>query len=213
VTRQAGPESVPTELRGHGLTLIRGDRALFCDLDFRVAAGELIVIEGANGSGKTSLLRVMAGLVQPQEGSVAWRGIDTARQRQAYHDELVWMGHRPGFKGDLTISENLRVEAGLRRTRRATTTTVLERLGLGSVCGLPFRVLSAGQQRRVALARMLLADAALWLMDEPFTNLDVSGQVLVTELLRGHLNDGRMAVVATHHELTIGTPLQRIRLT
>jgi heme exporter protein A len=211
--RQAGPESVRAELRGHGLTLIRGDRALFCDLDFRVAAGDLLLVEGANGSGKTSLLRVMAGLVQPQEGSVAWRGVDTARYRQAYHDELVWMGHRPGFKGDLTIIENLSVEAGLRRTRRATTTAVLERLGLGSVCGLPFRVLSAGQQRRVALARMLLADAALWLMDEPFTNLDVSGQVLVTELLRGHLNDGRMAVVATHHELTIGTPLQRIRLT
>jgi heme exporter protein A len=213
VIRQAGTGSVPAELRGHGLTLIRGDRALFCDLDFRVAAGELLLIEGANGSGKTSLLRVMAGLVQPQEGAVAWRGVDTARQRQAYHDELVWMGHRPGFKGDLTISENLRVEAGLRRTRRATTTTVLESLGLGSVGGLPFRVLSAGQQRRVALARMLIAGATLWLMDEPFTNLDASGQALVTELLRQHLNDGGMGVVATHHELTVGTPLQRIRLT
>ncbi|HUD97475.1 MAG TPA: cytochrome c biogenesis heme-transporting ATPase CcmA [Woeseiaceae bacterium] len=211
--RQAGLESVPAELRGHGLTLIRGDRALFCDLDFRVAAGELLLIEGANGSGKTSLLRVIAGLVQPQKGSVAWRRFDATRHRQAYHDELVWMGHRPGFKGDLTMTENLRVEAGLRRTRRATTSTVLERLGLGSVSGLPFRVLSAGQQRRVALARMLLADATLWLMDEPFTNLDVSGQALVTELLRGHLNDGGMGVVATHHELTIGAPVQRIRLT
>lgn len=211
--RRPGSDSERAELRGRGLTLVRGDRALFCDLDFRVAAGELLLIEGANGSGKTSLLRVIAGLLLPEEGSVLWRDAKATRNRQAYHDELVWMGHRPGFKADLTIAENLRVEAGLRRTRGAATTTVLERLGLESVAGLPFRVLSAGQQRRVALARMLLAGATLWLMDEPFTNLDAAGQTLVIELLQAHLNGGGVGVVATHHPLAVAGPLQRIRLT
>jgi heme exporter protein A len=203
--------SVP-QLAGRDLALIRGDRELFRDLNFDLAAGQLLLIEGPNGSGKTSLLRVIAGLVQAQDGTITWRGDDIARHRQAYHGELVWLGHRPGFKGDLTVAENLRAEAGLRRSSAEPGMPLLERLGIAALTGLPFRVLSAGQQRRIALARLLLADAALWLMDEPFTNLDAGGQTLVANLLQVHLAGGGTAVVATHHEMNIDVPVQRIRL-
>lgn len=206
-------DSPPHRLAGRDLALVRGDRALFRDLNFDLVAGQLLLIEGPNGSGKTSLLRVIAGLVQPQDGTITWREADIAQHRQAYHDELVWLGHRPGFKGDLTVAENLRAEAGLRRTSTAPGMPVFERLGIATLTGLPFRVLSAGQQRRIALARLLLADAALWLMDEPFTNLDAGGQALVASLLQAHLAGGGSGVVATHHELNIDVPLQRIRLT
>ena len=200
-------------LAGRDLALIRGDRALFNGLSFELTAGQLLLIEGPNGSGKTSLLRVIAGLVQPEDGgTITWRGADIAQHRQAYHDELVWLGHRPGFKGDLTVAENLRAEAGLRRTT-APGMPLFERLGIAALTGLPFRVLSAGQQRRIALARLLLADAALWLMDEPFTNLDAGGQTLVAKLLQAHLAGGGTAVVATHHDLDINAAVHRIRLT
>ena len=208
-----GKSDSPTtqRLAGRDLALIRGDRALFRDLSFNVAAGQLLLIEGPNGSGKTSLLRVIAGLVQPEDGTITWRGDDIASHRQAYHGELVWLGHRPGFKGDLTVAENLRAEAGLRRAV-APGMPVFERLGISALTGLPFRVLSAGQQRRIALARLLLADAALWLMDEPFTNLDAGGRTLVANLLQAHLAGGGTGVVATHHELNIDAAVHRIRL-
>ncbi len=206
-------DSSTPRLAGRDLALLRGDRALFRDLKFDLVSGQLLLIEGPNGSGKTSLLRVIAGLVQPEDGTITWRGGDIARHRQAYHGELVWLGHRPGFKGDLTVAENLRAEAGLRRTSAEPGMPVLDQLGIAALTELPFRVLSAGQQRRIALARLLLADAALWLLDEPFTNLDAGGQELVANLLQAHLAGGGAAVVATHHELNIDAPVQRIRLT
>ncbi|MEX0977034.1 MAG: cytochrome c biogenesis heme-transporting ATPase CcmA [Woeseia sp.] len=208
-----GKSCIPAQrLAGRDLGLIRGERVLFRDLNFDLAAGQLLLIEGPNGSGKTSLLRVIVGLVQPQDGTITWRGADIAKQRQAYHDELVWLGHRLGFKGDLTVAENLRAEAGLRRMSAAPDLPVFEQLGIAALTGLPFRVLSAGQQRRVALARLLRVKAVLWLMDEPFTNLDAGGQALVTKLLQAHLAGGGTAVVATHHELNIDASVQRIRL-
>jgi heme exporter protein A len=205
------PDSPPALLCGRGLLLIRGDRLLFGDLAFSVAPGELLQIEGANGSGTTSLLRVIAGLLPPEEGEVCWRQKDIARHRQSLHDELVWLGHRPGFKGDLTLAENLRFEAGLRRSARPLA-EVFERLGIGALAHLPVRVLSAGQQRRGALARMLLAGALLWLLDEPLTNLDADGQVLASQLLDEHLAAGGLAVMASHRDLALRAPVQRIRL-
>jgi len=199
-------------LTGRNLLLIRGDRALFSDLEFDLGRGEMLQIEGANGSGKTSLLRVIAGLTPPQEGIVRWRDRDVSRKRQALHDDMVWAGHRPGFKGDLTLAENLRFEAGLRRHGVRPLNTTVKRLGLASLMGLPFRVLSAGQQRRATLARLLLTDAALWLLDEPLTNLDVVGQTLVAELLDAHLAGGGLAVVASHRDLDLSAAVNRLRL-
>lgn len=152
-------------LQGRGLAVVRGERRLFSRLDFALGAGELLRVEGPNGSGKTSLLRAVAGLIEPDGGEVLWRGEPVRRHRQAYHAELAWMGHRPGFKGDLTPTENLRFEAGLRAGGTLAADETLERLGLGTLRRVPFRLLSAGQQRRLALARLVLSGATLWLLD------------------------------------------------
>ena len=199
-------------LFGRDLLLIRGDRVLFSGLGFSLGKGELLQVEGPNGSGKTSLMRVIAGLLPPEEGVVRWRDGDVSQERKALHEETIWVGHRPGFKGDLSVVENLRFEAGLRRPGRRPVVEALERLGLASLEQLPFRLLSAGQQRRAALARMLLADAVLWLLDEPLTNLDAAGQSLIGELLDAHLAAGGLAVVASHRDLGVEAPVKRIRL-
>lgn len=195
-----------------GLTVVRGDRCLFANLDFALHAGELLLVEGPNGSGKTSLLRAIAGLLPADEGEVRWRGASTRAIRQAFHAEVAWMGHRAGFKGDLTLLENLRFESGLRRPGEEVADAVLERLGLAGLRRIPFRLLSAGQQRRVALARLLLSGAALWLLDEPFTNLDAAGRELVVEVVTAHLRSGGLAAMASHQEPHIDAPVRRIRL-
>lgn len=199
-------------LAGRGLTVLRGERCLFAGLGFGLGEGELMLVEGANGSGKTSLLRATAGLLPPDEGEVLWRGEDTRRTRQAFHAEVAWMGHRAGFKGDLTLLENLRFESGLRRPGGTAADAVLTRLGLDGLHHLPFRLLSAGQQRRGALARLLLADATLWLLDEPFTNLDAAGRELVVGLLAEHLAAGGLAAMASHQDPGLESPVVRIRL-
>lgn len=199
-------------LTGSGLTVVRGDRCLFADLDFALQAGELLLVEGPNGSGKTSLLRAIAGLLPADEGEVRWCGENTRAIRQAFHAEVAWMGHRAGFKGDLTLLENLRFESGLRRPGGDAGEAVLERLGLAGLRRIPFRLLSAGQQRRLALARLLLSSAALWLLDEPFTNLDSAGRELVIEVLTAHLAAGGLAAMASHQEPRIDAPIRRIRL-
>lgn len=199
-------------LEGQGLALLRGDRCLFENLDFALAGGELLVIEGPNGSGKTSLLRVIAGLLEPEEGLLRWNGRPVAADRQRWRASLVWMGHRPGFKAELTLVENLAFEAGLRTMDVPSMADCLARVGLQPLTKLPFRVLSAGQQRRVALARMLLADAPLWLMDEPYTNLDQAGRRLVAELLEAHLAGGGLAAVASHQPLAVRAAARRIVL-
>jgi heme exporter protein A len=200
------------ELSGHDLALIRGNRCLFQGLNFTAGSGELLVVEGPNGSGKTSLLRAIAGLIDPDEGVVRWNNTSVKKNRQSFHALLVWMGHRPGFKGDLTLIENLRFEAGLRSMRMSTAEHQLLRLGIVKLTDIPFRALSAGQQRRVALARMCLSDAPLWLMDEPFTNMDAEGQALVVDVLREHLQDGGLCVMATHQRFEIDARIRRIEL-
>jgi heme exporter protein A len=200
------------ELSGQALTLIRGDRCLFQGLEFVLNSGELLMVEGPNGSGKTTLLRAVAGLIEPDEGIVRWNKTNVRQDRQAFHASLVWMAHRPGFKGDLTLIENLRFEAGLRTMTMSAAEHHLVRLGVATLTDIPFRALSAGQQRRVALTRLILADAPLWLMDEPFTNLDAAGQDLVIEVLQEHLREGGMCVMATHQQVELDAPVQRICL-
>ena len=194
------------------LTLIRGELCLFENVGFALGPGQMLLLKGRNGSGKTSLLRALLGLLEPEAGTIQWDGEPIADVRQAYCRSLVWMAHRVGFKADLTLVENLLFESSLRPFDYADFDAVLERLGLNRLKKLPVRFLSAGQQRRVGLARMLLADAPLWLMDEPFTNLDADGRQLVVDVLDEHLAAGGLCVIATHQDVVVDAPTQKVDL-
>jgi heme exporter protein A len=202
---------VTDRLHGRDLALFRGDRCLFKGLGFAADAGELLVIEGPNGSGKTSLLRAIAGLLEFETGEVRWNGQPLRDHYQGFRAETAWFSHRVGFKSDLTILENLAFEAGLRATS-TDREPVFQRLGLERLLDLPFRVLSAGQQRRAALARLLLSRSSLWLMDEPFTNLDKAGQALVVDLVKAFLADGGTCLMASHQHIDIDGSTRRVIL-
>ena len=200
------------KLSGNDLTLFRGDRCLFRHLDFALNAGELLLLEGQNGSGKTSLLRAIAGLIELETGSVSWNGVAVLEQRESFHNSLAWMAHRVGFKADLTVLENLQFESALRPQSDRELDEIFSRLGIGRLGRLPMRALSAGQQRRIALARMLMSAAELWIMDEPFTNLDRDGRALVIELVSEHLSRDGMALIAAHQDIDLDVPMQIIKL-
>ena len=199
-------------LSARDLCLFRGDRCLFQDLEFALTPGELLLVKGPNGSGKTSLLKALAGLIEFETGEVHWQGEPVARVPQAFRSALGWFSHRVGFKGDLTPVQNLRVDAALRPFRDLDPREVLCRVGIVAAADLPMRVLSAGQQRRTALARLLLSDASLWIMDEPLTNLDSDGQSLVNEVIAEHLDRGGIGIVASHQSVEIDAPTQSLRL-
>jgi len=199
-------------LSANDLCLLRGDRCLFQNLEFALNSGELLFIEGANGSGKTSLLRGIAGLLEFETGYVSWDGQKVTDAYQLFRSELVWLSHRVGFKEELNLLENLQFESALRSSSMEKADAVIERLSLARLGSLPFRYLSAGQQRRVALARMVLANARLWMMDEPFTNLDKAGRGLVAELISEHLGVGGLCIIASHQTVEIDAPTKRVTL-
>jgi heme exporter protein A len=194
--------SFPAALRleARGLAVRRGFRLLFEGLDVDLAAGDILQLTGANGTGKSTLMRLLAGFTQPDAGSVRWLGLgaeDDAATLLHYH------GHREGLREALTPAENLAFAAGLLGGEAARIPLALERLGVGALADLPVQVLSAGQRRRVALARLLVAPRPVWLLDEPLAALDVAGQALVSALLDEHRQAGGMAIVATHQPLGI----------
>jgi heme exporter protein A len=205
-------EALTAQLAADALTLFRGDRCLFKGLSFALNPGELLLLKGRNGSGKTSFLRAIAGLLELESGSVFWNEVAVSREPQVFQNSLVWMAHQVGFKGDLTLLENLHFEAALRPQSRQDFEDVLKRLGLNRLKRLPMRSLSAGQRRRVALARMLLSDAQLWIMDEPVANLDSEGRALVVELIREHLAADGMVIMAAHQDFDIDATVQTIEL-
>lgn len=197
----------------HDLACARGERLLFKDMNFTVGAGELLLVQGGNGQGKTSLLRLLTGLARPEAGEIRWRGEPIRQCRDLFHAEMIYLGHANGVKDDLDPIENLRFAEGLqgRAFERERAIDLLQGLGLARCLDLPCRVLSFGQRRRVALSALLLADAKLWILDEPLTGLDVHAVALMEELLRAHLAAGGLAVATTHQALNLeGVRVQRL---
>ena len=204
--------TAPPLLETRRLSFRRQDEAVFAPLDFSVHAGELVLVEGDNGSGKTTLLRILGGLLHADEGDLLWRGEPMQRDRCV--GERVLLGHQLGLKSELTPRENLQVALGLHGCRPgASIESVLAQAGLAGYEDEPVRTLSAGQKKRVALARLLLIPATLWLLDEPYANLDRIGIALVNSMLAAHVGDGGAALVTSHGAVSFhGGEPQRIRL-
>jgi heme exporter protein A len=184
--------------------LWRGERHVLRDVSFAASQGQCVLLTGKNGAGKTTLLRAIAGLLELESGEVTWSGASTRASRDAFHAELAYLGHEPPLKGDLTGYENLRYSIGIRRAvARTELEAALARTGAAQFAARPVRTLSAGQRRRVALAGLMLADAKLWLLDEPTTNLDTEGQGLVGELIAAQLASNGIVIAAVHHSLPL----------
>ncbi len=191
----------------------RGDRHVLRSVSLTLEPGELLQVSGPNGTGKTTLLRVACGLLRPEQGRVAWRGVPIASIRPQFQSMLAYAAHEPALKSDLTPLENLRYSVGLKRAvGTAELEAALARSGVAGCAQLPVRVLSAGQRRRVSMARVLAMRCTLWMLDEPFTNLDTAGSALVSDLLDEHVRQGGMALVVAHHELRSSTHLRRMEL-
>jgi len=185
------------------LACVRGERRLFSDLAFDLAPGEWLHVQGENGAGKTTLLRALVGLSPPAAGEIRWRGAPIGRLGEDYRRELLYLGHHGAVKEDLTPLENLRVAAALdgRQLDERDTLATLHRFGFKGREELPVRFLSAGQKRRVLLARLVTRQATLWILDEPFTALDVKAVDMLSALIGEHLAAGGMAILTSHQTM------------
>jgi len=177
----------------------RGDREVLAGVGLEAAAGDCVHVIGPNGSGKTTLLRVVAGLLTPEQGTVEWNGRPTRAHRDEWCANFSYLGHSDGLKPELTARENLVFDAGLRRRLRpGEIVTALIAVGLAAAHDQLAGFLSAGQSRRLAMARVVLAKAPLWILDEPYTNLDHDGSALVSSIIGRHLDAGGAALIAAH---------------
>lgn len=191
----------------------RDDRILFSHLCFSVSAGEIVQIEGQNGSGKTTLLRILCGLMRNYEGEILWRGEPVEKVRDQFCRELLYFGHQAGVKAVLTPEENLRWYAALQPGVGVDRIeAALQQVGLRGYEDVPCHSLSAGQNRRVSLARLYLSRAPLWVLDEPFTAIDRQGVAAKEKLLLEHAERGGSVILTTHHELGIKGPVRKINL-
>jgi heme exporter protein A len=191
----------------------RGDRHVLKGVSLNLRPRQLLHISGPNGTGKTTLLRVVCGLLRPESGLVSWLGRSISGIRNEYQATLAYASHEPALKADLTALENLRFVVGLkRRVTIGELRASLDQTGVAACADLPARVLSAGQRRRVAMARVLAMSASLWLLDEPFTNLDAAGTDLLRSLLQSHVERGGLALVVAHHDLKLDCSVHRLEL-
>jgi len=191
-------------LVAEGLSCLRNEEMLFENITFSLTSGEVLQIEGANGSGKTSLLRILCGLAIPEEGKVSWNNQDIQDIRSEYTQDMHYIGHTNGIKAELTAIENLAVAQSLTTARQdCSCEDALAQMGIESLAETSVRKLSSGQRRRVALSRLLILNARLWLLDEPFTSLDSSSRHLVKQMIETHADMGGLAVIVTHEPLEL----------
>lgn len=193
------------QLEARAVHLWRGEKHLLRGVSFVLSSGELLQVVGPNGVGKTSLLRCVAGLLPTESGDIVWRGRQVWEATDDFHQHLAYLAHVNGLKGDLTALENLRYGVGVKR--EVTTDELhetLQLLQIAQCADLPVRALSAGQKRRVALARIMLTRAALWILDEPITNLDAAGIALFESRIADHMRAGGMILTAAHQLLLQG---------
>ena len=193
------------------LECVRGDHRLFKGLNFTLQPGELLHLRGKNGAGKTSLLRTICGLTAPADGEVLWKGENIRSLRDDFNRGLTYLGHLNGIKGELSALENLQVSCSLSGNKIPENQILdaLQHIGLGGREDLPTKVLSQGQKRRVALARLLITKNALWVLDEPFTALDVNAVDLLKGLIASHIQAGGMAILTTHQYVEIDAGVLR----
>ena len=204
-TTSYSPNHSPLMLEARGLTCVRGERQLFADLCLSISAGECLHVRGENGVGKTSLLRLLTGLAKPEGGEVLWNHQSITKDSTDYHRALLFLGHRDALKEDLTAYENLKLYAAVDDIHLPDEKALaaLWRFGLRGREYLPVSCLSAGQKRRVLMARMLTRQAKLWIFDEPFNALDIQAVQVLQTLINEHLEQGGLVVLTSHQELSL----------
>lgn len=188
-----------------GLECVKGYDSLFKNVSFSLSAGDIMQIQGTNGSGKTSLLRILTGMSQPESGEIFWEDTDIDKDRETYNENLVYIGHLNSLKADLSALENLQLSRQyLDQTNDTSTEEALQAVGLKGYEHILAHQLSAGQKRRVALARLYLNNAPLWILDEPTTAIDVEGVKTFEKTIEAHALNGGMVILTAHQALSFG---------
>jgi heme exporter protein A len=213
ISARPSQESAGTLLRAESLYCERDDRVLFSDLNFSVGTSDLLQVKGSNGSGKTTLLRILCGLNSSYEGALYWEGLPVEDNRELFLSSLLYIGHRNAVNKILSPRENLRWRCALHtHVEDAAIEQALAQVSLAGYEDSPCHNLSAGQQQRVSLASLLISPARLWVLDEPFTTLDVKGVAVLESLLAGHVSTGGSVIVTTHHPLKVPCELRQLDL-
>ena len=202
-----GDDEHTTALEARKLTCVRGGRSLFSSLSFKVERGHALILRGPNGSGKTSLLRIIAGFLAPDEGDFCWGGVEGKAAVSALQENIHLIGHLTALKPILSVAENVALWAAL-HGGNGQTTEALHAMGLAELAELPVHFLSEGQKRRTALARLMAFQKPIWLLDEPLAGLDAASADRLMEAITGHLSNGGIAVIATHQLLQMDAALQ-----
>lgn len=203
--------NITYQLQGDNLSCTRDDRELFTGLSFTLQPSQVLLLEGKNGSGKTSLLRIICGFREPDKGVVSWCG--EAIPQSQYYADMAYVGHMDGIKKELTVLENLRLSQALSQPGRLAIAQALVKVQLSGYDDTLIQALSAGQKRRLSLARLLITHNILWILDEPFTSLDKQGIVLIESLMVEHCANGGMIIMTSHHDVNLhGVDVQRVRL-
>ena len=190
-------------LEVQGLTCFRQDRCLFADLDFTLSPGDICQIEGPNGAGKSTLLRALLGLFRADEGQVSWQQQNVTKQQENFFQDVLYLGHKFAISADLSPLQNLMSWSELHSINTANFEYALAQVGLAGLEDIPCHSLSAGQHRRVALARLWLSSAKLWVLDEPFTAIDKAGVALLQNKFQQHMSAGGMVLITTHQDLSL----------